>query len=148
MNIFTPCARSCGGNSVGGLNKNGNNCFCLYLAVVSGNGVNNIVVLLVFFSGLNAKLNMRAFKLTVKSLTYIVEKSGTLCRLNIGAQLCRHKPCDIRNLQRMVKYILTVACAVSQFTEQLNKLGMNAVYPCVNNGSFTCLFNCMLNLTL
>ena len=89
---------------------------------------------------------MRALHLMVKSLAYIVKQTCALCGFDVCAELCRHKTCDVWNLKRMVKYVLTVARAVFKLAELTDKFGMNTVNACVNSGSFTRLLNGMFNL--
>ena len=114
--------------------------------MVSVDSVDNLFVFLVLTCVFNAELDVRAVKLVVESLTYIVEKACTLCKLDVCADFGSHKTCKVGNLKRVVKNVLTVAGAVSQAAENFDKLGMNTVDTCVENGSFTCLFDCVLNL--
>ena len=80
--------------------------------MVSLNCMYYILVFLIFPCVFNAQIDMRAFKFTVKRLAYIVKKSRSFSRFNIGTELCRHKPRYVGNLKRMIKHILAVACAV------------------------------------
>ena len=56
--IFTSCTGTCGGNCVSRLNDNRNNGLRLNVAVMRLDCVENLVVLLVFFSKVNSKLNV------------------------------------------------------------------------------------------
>ena len=80
--------------------------------MVSLNGVDDDIVFLIALGKLNAELDMRTLLRMVNSLTDIVEKSGTLRKLNVGSELGSHKTCDIGNLKRMVQNVLTVAGTV------------------------------------
>ena len=55
----------------------------------------------------------------VDGLTDIVEKTGTLCKLNIGAKLSGQKTGNVSNFDRVIKNILTVAGTILLTTEKL-----------------------------
>ena len=42
---------------------------------------------------------MRAVHLVVECLADIVKKTGSLCKLDVGAKFRRHETCDIRNFE-------------------------------------------------
>ena len=67
--------------------------------MVGFNCMNNTVVLFIFLGILNAEFNVRTFHFVVESLSDIVEKTCTLCRLNIGAEFGSHKTGEVRNLK-------------------------------------------------
>ena len=95
LNILASCTGAGSRNCVGGLNEAGDKRLCLNVSVVSLNGVDNALALAVFFRGLNAQLNMLAVHLVVERLADIVEKAGSLCKLDVGAKFRRHETCNI-----------------------------------------------------
>ena len=48
----------------------------------------------------------------------------------------------------MVKNVLTVAGTVLKTTDEFNKLIVDTVYTGIDNSSFTCLFDCLVNFSL
>ena len=108
--------------------------------------MNNLFALAVFFSRLNTKLNVCALLLVVKRLAYIVQKTRALCKGNVRPQLRCQKPRKVANLKRMVKYILPVACAVFQLTEQPYKFGVQIMDARVYHGALALLLYGRLNL--
>ena len=99
LNILASCAGAGSRNGVGGLNEAGDKRLCLNVSVVSLDGVNDALALAVFFRGLNTQLNMLAVHLVVECLADIVKKTGSLCKLDVGAKFRRHETCDIRNFE-------------------------------------------------
>ena len=81
------------------MNKAGDKRLCLNVSVVSLDGVNDALALAVFLRGINTQLNMRAVHLVVECLADIVKKTGSLCKLDVGAKFRRHETCDIRNFE-------------------------------------------------
>ena len=67
---------------------------------------------------------MSSLNFMVYGLTDIVEKTCTLCKLYIHAKLSGHKACQMSNLDRMLKNILTIACTIFESSEKLDKLRM------------------------
>ena len=98
--------------------------------------VDNRVAFLVFSGEVNADLDMGAFDLVVDRFADIMQQSRALCEGGIESQLVRHHAREISHLDGVVEYILTVAGAVTQPSEHLDKLGVNVVDTELEHGSF------------
>ena len=83
--------------------------------------------LFILLADINADGDMAALDLVVDSLADIVQEACTLCGVYINAQLCGNKAGNVRDLDRVLQDVLTVAGAVFHAAEQLYDLGIYAV---------------------
>ena len=79
-------------------------------------------MLLVLASHLDADLNVRSLDLLRQRLTDIVQKSRTLCKRRIHAELVCDYAGQERYLDRVIEDVLTVARAVFETAETTYKL--------------------------
>jgi len=100
------------------------------------NGVNDGFAFFVFTRNIDSDLNMRTFDFMVERLADIMQQAGAAGKSRVDAELAGHDAGKIGNLQRMVENVLTVAGAVTQPSEQLDKLRMNAVDARLDHGAF------------
>ena len=70
----------------------------LNIAVVSLDSVDNFGTFLILTADIDTYLNVRAFNLVVKSLAYIVQKTGTSCKSCVNAKLACHYACEVSDL--------------------------------------------------
>ena len=102
----------------------------LNVAMVCLDSVNYLAAFLVLTCNVNTDLNVRAVDLVCHRLTDIVQKTCALSLSNVYAELARDHTCDMSDLDRVLKHVLTVARTVFKSTKQLNKLGIDTVYAC------------------
>ena len=98
--------------------------------------IDHCCVFFVTFQETNTDRNVGAFHFMVNALTDIVEQAGTFCQCYIHAQFCGHQTCQMGNFHGVFQYILTIACAVFQFTQQLDQFGMQTIDTCVKGCCF------------
>ena len=84
----------------------------------------------------------------VKRLADIVKQAGSLCSPDVGAKFRSHEACEVRDLERMIEHVLTVARAVFELAEELDDLGVDVVDACVNKRPLARLLNGRLDLSL
>ena len=84
---------------------------------------------------------MGAFNLVVERFADIMQQTCSSCNGGVKTQFGSHHTGKVRNFQRVVEDILSIAGAVTQPTKQLNKLMVNAVYAGSKHGAFALGFN-------
>ena len=107
---------------------------CLY-------GVDDVCVLVIALAKIYADIDMRAFHLAVNCLADIMQQAGALCLCGIDAQLSGENAGDMRNLNGVLQHILTIACAVTHASEQLDQLRMQTVHAGFENCAFAFLLD-------
>ena len=127
FDVLASCAGTRCGKSVGCLHQDRRDGLCLHIAVVRVDRVDDRVALLVFSGEINTDLDVRSLDLVVDRLADVVQQTGALCQGGVDTQLARHHAGEICHLDRMVEHVLTVAGAVAQSAQQLDKLGMDVV---------------------
>ena len=85
----------------------------LNVSVVRLDGVDNVLVLVITPCKVSAYRNVGALDLVAYSLSDIVEKTCTLCKGGVYAELVCENACDMCDLKRMNEHVLTVARSVS-----------------------------------
>ena len=65
---------------------------------------------------------MRAFDLVRHRLAEVVQHRGALGRLDARAELGRHDPGEVHDLERVAEHVLPVARPVAQAAEDLHEL--------------------------
>ena len=92
--------------------------------MVSLYGIDDVGVFLILLGEVCAEAYVRAFLLVVYRFAYVVQKSRTLCKVDVEPQLLSHKPCKQGNLYRVPVNVLSVARPVFEPANQLYKLGV------------------------
>ena len=77
----------------------------------------------------------------VDGLADVVQKPAALRHRYVDAQLCRHDAGKLRDFNRMIEHILPVARTIFQTSQELHKLGVQAVYARIER----CLFSGFLD---
>ena len=90
---------------------------------------------------------MRAFLLPVDRFADVVQKTGPACNGGVKAQFGSHHTGKVGDFEGVVQHVLTVAGAVTQPAQQLDKLVMNAVNAGGKHGALTFGFDGGINLT-
>ena len=92
--------------------------------MVSFDSVDDRFALFVFLADIDADRNVAALDLVVDGLADIMQETGALCGVYINAQLCGNKAGNVRDFDRVLQDVLTVARAVFHAAEQLYDLGI------------------------
>ena len=82
----------------------------------------------------------------VESLTDIVKQTCTFGKGYVGTHFGSQETRNVANLHRMLKNILTVACAVMELTDELNQLGVQVVDSRIQNSALTFALDNAINL--
>ena len=91
-------ARTSGGNSVGGLNKNIKDAARLDIGMMRLNGMDNLRSLAIATGKISTDYGMRALNLMVNGLTEVVQQTSALVRDGINAKLRSHDSAKLGNL--------------------------------------------------
>ena len=102
--------------------------------MVGGNGVDNILMLVVFLGQISTNDGVRAFHLVVHGLADVVQKAGPFGGFNVQAQFRGHDPAQGRHFQGVLEHVLREAGAVFELPDEPDDIGMNAVHARVKGG--------------
>src|SRR5918999_5285529 len=110
---------------VGRLRQHGLDRPYLDLVVVRLDGVHDLLVLAVPAGDLGSDQRVAAFDLMGQRLADVVQQRAPLQQMGGQSQLGGHDSGDVRRLDEVLEYVLTVRRSVAQAPEQRDQLGMH-----------------------
>ncbi len=146
LHNLAACTRTGTGDGVAGLNDRSDQCIHLHLIVVRTDGVAYLGFLAVLLAELHADLCVRQLVIFVSYLAYIVQQTGTTCRLRVQTKLRGHRGTEVGCLARVLQQVLAVRRTVLHLSYQTNKLRMQTVYTQVDGCAFAYLYDLFFDL--
>ncbi len=96
--------------------------------MVSSNRNNHLFGEAIFFSYIFTNFRMSSLNFMVQGLTYIMKKSCFFCQRYICPKLASKYRRKFCHFNRMLKYILAIACSILESPHQLNYFWIKACY--------------------
>ena len=113
--------------------------------MVSLDSVDDNGLLAITTGELGADDGMRALDVVVNCLAQVVKQTGALGGHNVQAKLGSHHAAQIRDLEGMLKHVLTKRGTVAQSTKGLDYLGVQVVDAGIEGSLFASLAYALLN---
>ena len=96
--------------------------------MVRHDGVDHVGAFVILARKFRAQLHVRALGFMVDGLADIVQKTGALGKLYVGAELGGHNAGQMADLDGVLEHVLTVAGAIAHAAQELDQLAMDAVH--------------------